>query len=97
MLTITLTPELEKAATERAEQQGTTAELIALDSLRRQLLPAPSASSSPDREGSLADFLGDFVGCLHSSENIPGGAQMSTDSSKKFAKGMMKNRAEGRL
>ena len=96
MLTITLTPELEKAATERAEQQGTTAELIALDSLRRQLLPAPAASS-PNHEGSLADFLGDFIGCLHSSENVPGGAQMSKDSGKKFAQGMMKKRADGRL
>ena len=38
MVTITLTPELEQIASERAKQQGTMPELWALDQLN-QLLP----------------------------------------------------------
>ena len=95
MITITLPPELERAVTERAQQQGTTPELVALDTLRQQLLPV--APSPPVEGQTLADFLGEFIGCIHSSERVPGGAQMSVDTGKKFAAGMVKKRQEGRL
>ena len=94
MITITLPRELEKLVTEQALQQGTTPELLILEELRQHF--APSVAASPEH-ASLADYLGDFVGCIHSSEVIPGGAQMSTDSSKKFAEGMVKKRRDGRL
>ena len=94
MVTITLPPELEQTVTERARQQGTTPQLLVLDELRIRFSPTPP----PAREGeTLADFLGDFIGCIHSGEAVPGGAQMSTDSGKKFASGMIKKRQEGKL
>lgn len=96
MITITLPPELEQTVTEQAQQQGTTPELLALDKLREIFAPVPE--TSPAVPGvTLADFLGDFIGSIHSSENVPGGAQMSTDSGKKFAEGMQKKRQEGKL
>jgi hypothetical protein len=94
MITITLPPELEKTVSEKAEQQGTTPELLVLDELRLRFSPEKPELGS---EGTLADFLGDFIGCIHSSEVVPGGAQMSTDSGKKFAAGMVKKRREGKL
>ena len=94
MITITLTPDLEKVVAERAKAQGTTPELIALDSLRKQFL---TVESDIEAQGSLADFLGDFIGCLHSSEVVPGGANTSVDIGKKFTAGMVKKRQAGRL
>jgi hypothetical protein len=95
MVTITLTPELEKVVIEQAQQQGTTPELLALDKLNEQFLSRPPAASS--EEGNLADYLGDFIGCLDSGELVPGGARMSENIGEKFAEGMMQKRNEGRL
>lgn len=94
MITITLPPELERMVSEQAQQQGTTPELLVLEELRLRFSPSPPPVS---QEGTLADYLGDFIGSIHSSEVIPGGAQMSTQSGKKFAAGMVKKREEGKL
>lgn len=93
-MTITLPPELERAVAERARAQGTTPQLLALDELRRSF---PPVSSPAPEQGNLAEFLGDFIGCLHSGEEVPGGAQMSTDSGKKFGAILAKKRREGKL
>ena len=44
------------------------------------------------RPETLADFmeLDTFIGAVNSSEDVPGGADMSVDSSKKFAEGLLK-------
>lgn len=94
MLTITLPPELERTVTEQAQRQGTTPQLLVLDELRHRFAPA---HSTPPVGGNLADFLGEFVGCIHSGDQIPGGAQMSTVTGSKFAAGMVKKRQEGQL
>ena len=94
MVTITLPPELEQTVTELAKQQGTTPQLLVLDELRLRFAPPPLSVVEGE---SLADFLGDFIGCIHSGEVVPGGAQMSTDSGKKFAAGMVGKRREGKL
>ena len=74
MVTITLPPELEQTISEVANEQGTTAELLVLDALRMRFSrvrpPIP-------QDGTLADYQGEFIGCIHSSEFVPGGAQMS--------------------
>ena len=44
-----------------------------------------------ETQGTLADFLQEHIGILHSSEHVPGGARMSVDSSKKFAAGLLKH------
>lgn len=94
MVTIILPPELEQTVIEKARQQGTSPELLILDELRQRFSPA---LPSPPAEGTLVDFSGEFIGCIHSSEVVPGGAQMATDSGKKFAAGMVKKRWENKL
>lgn len=101
MTTITLPPEIETPLAEEAQRQGTTTELLTLDKLRALVSPTSPAETERQadvHEGeTLADFLADFIGVLHSSEYVPGGAQMSVDSGKKFTEGMVKKRKEGHL
>lgn len=101
MTTITLPPEIERPLAEEAQRQGTTTELLTPDKLRALVAPeqapehdAPPAGKQPEN---LAEYLGDFIGMFDSGEHIPGGAQMSKDSGKKFAAGMVKKREEGHL
>ena len=100
MVTITLPPELERVVTERAKRQGITPELWTLDKLSQSLQaelavkPAPEPASEG---GSMLDFFAGYVGVLHSNEFVPGGAQMSQDTGRKFAEGMLKKRQEGKL
>jgi len=77
-MNITLSPEIERALEEQAREQGTTPEQLALESLHRQFVAPTESKPGPTFEGSLADFLGDLIGSLNSSEHVPGGAQMST-------------------
>ena len=51
-----------------------------------------AAKGEKKRPETLADFmeLDTFIGAVNSSENVPGGANMSVDSSKKFAEGLLK-------
>lgn len=96
MATITLPPVLERAMTQEAERQGTSLEMLALDKLNAAFLPKMPAE--PPVEGAtLADFLGDFIGCLDSGEHIPGGARMSENVGEKFAQGMEEKRKTGKL
>ena len=94
MVTITLPPELEQPIIEQARRRGTTPELLTLDVLHREFLP-PSPPTA--NEGTLADFLGDFIGCLDSGEIVPGGARMSENVGEKFAEGMVEKRRAGHL
>jgi hypothetical protein len=100
VVTITLPPEMERVVTAGAKRQGTTPELWALEKLNRslQVEAAMEPASDPASEGgSMLDFFGGYVGVLHSSEFVPGGAHMSQDTGHKFAKGMLKKRQEGKL
>ena len=94
---ITLPPDIEQVLVEQARKQGTTPELLALDSLRARFMPSLSPEETTEAEGTLTDFLGTHIGILHSSEHLPGGARMSEDTGKKFAAGMIKKRQQGRL
>ena len=100
MITITLPQELEQEVRKLAHRQGTTPELWTLDKLRQSLRseligePAPE-DASPD--GTMLDFFAEFIGVIHSSEFVPGGAQMSLDTGRKFADGMLKKRQAGKL
>lgn len=93
---INLTPEIEAALIEQARQLGTTPELLALDSLRERFVP-PSEAEATEPEGTLADFLADHIGVLHSSEFVPDGAGMSEDCGRKFSVGMKKKQDKNRL
>jgi|FLYL01.1.fsa_nt_gi hypothetical protein len=91
---ITLTPEIERALLERARRQGTTVERLALDSLREQFVTSSPSTSTTD---TLADFLKDHLGVLHSSESTPDGARWSEADGSAFAKGLLEKRRQGRL
>src|SRR2546425_9511715 len=69
---ITLPPDIEQILAEEARQRGTTAELLALESLRQRFVPQSGQGAPADGHGTLADFLSAHIGVLHSSEEIPG-------------------------
>jgi hypothetical protein len=96
-MTITLTPDIARVLTEHARRQGTTPERIARECLRERFLPSIMTEIPPTDQGTLADLLADHIGVISSSEHVPGGAQMSENTGKKFSAGLMKKRQEGRL
>ena len=89
---ITLPHDIEQALVEHARKHGTTPELLVLNSMRERFLPSLVRDRPAEGEGTLADFLGEHSGVLHSSEHIPSGARMSEDTGNKFAAGMVKKR-----
>lgn len=91
---ITLTPEIEGALVEQADQRGTTPEHLALETLRERFVK-PVEQELPGGAETLADLLNGYIGVLHSAERVPGGARMSEDTGHKFAKGMIKKREQG--
>lgn len=83
---ITLTPEIEGALVEQADQQGTTPEHFALETLRERFVK-PVEQELPGGAETLADLLDGYVGVLHSAERVPGGAQMSEDTGRNIRRG----------
>ena len=94
---IAVPPEIERALVEEARRLGTTPELLAVDSLREKFMLSETEGQLMEGYGSLADFLSDHIGVLHSGEFVTGGARMSEESGKKFTAGMLKKRQQGRL
>lgn len=94
---IAVPSELEHVLIAEAQRLGTTPESLAVDSLRERFASSTLSEVSPTNQATLADFLGEAIGSLHSSEIVPGGAQMSAGSGKKFAAGMLKKRQQRRL
>ena len=94
---ITLPPDIEQALMEEANKRGTTAELLALDSLRARFAPRATADTAAGGYSTLADFLTGHIGVLHSSEQIPGGARMSEAGGEQFTAGLLKKRQQGHL
>jgi hypothetical protein len=94
-MTITLTPEIERALTARANQQGTTPELLVLHDL--QELYADTAVPDPFEGKSLADVLAGHIGTIRSSEHT--GVEVSHLSTDKesFPDYLVEKRKQGRL
>jgi hypothetical protein len=84
MTSITLPPDLEGRLTEEASRRGTTAELLALEGLRRLFPPnaAPAGSS-----GTLFDFLAGYVGTVTGTVE-----PLSEDCGRRFAEGLAQAR-----
>ena len=74
MLTIQLPPDLERALNENALAQGTTPELLIVENLRARFMPSQEPKG-PIVGETMADFLGEFIGCIDSREFVPGGAR----------------------
>jgi hypothetical protein len=95
-MTLTLTPDIESALEQYAKKIGTTPELLALKVLEERLLVSrEEMGTSPGLNGqTLFEFLSGHLGVLSSSENVPGGAQLSENSGKKFAALMKQKRQQ---
>ena len=85
MTTITLTPELETALSQRAKTQGTTPELLALDSLRQSFIMPEIIDAGPEEDTgeTLYDFLKDYVGTVAGSTEA-----FSEKGGERFAQGL---------
>src|SRR5690242_11647518 len=94
-MTITLPPELKQVIEDQAQKQGTTPELLVVDGLRGLFMPVPTPA--PPSEGlTMADFFTGYVGGLHSSEFVPGGAHLSEDTGRKFKELLLKKHRKGK-
>lgn len=98
-MTIIVTPAVHEELARRAREQGTTPDLLA-DVYLRERLAVEEKGEAPPAHGAprnLAERLKGYVGVLHSSEHVPGGAQMSERTGEKFAKILRERREQGRL
>ncbi len=94
---ITLTPDIESALTEFAQNKGVAPEMLVLELLRERFVSSMPIETATQEKETLADYLSDHIGVLSSSEQKTGGAEMSKECSKKFTMGMIRKRQEGRL
>jgi hypothetical protein len=96
-MNITLTPDIEKALKEYACKQGTTPEALAIHALQERFVSSSETKSIAAEQETLFGYLADYIGVLSSTEHIAGGARMSENCGKRFAKGLIKKRQDGRL
>jgi hypothetical protein len=76
MTAVIIPPELEIALAEEAKRQGTTPELLAVESLRRMYAPA---SEPANNGGTLRDFLQGYIGAI-SGTSVP----LSENTGRRF-------------
>lgn len=93
---INLPPDIEDVLIKRAGKTGTTPEILILDVLREHLSELQeSAEPESSSDITLAEFLGDQIGSLSTSEYVPGGANLSENSGKRFAAALLKKHRQG--
>jgi hypothetical protein len=92
MTTITIPPEIETPLVEAAKRQGTTPELLAVDYLRQRFAAEFPAGAPANGAKNLAEYLEGYIGVIHSSENVPGGARMSENTGKQFTDLLLEER-----
>ncbi len=97
MINIILPPDLEQAVTHQAQRQGTSPELYLLNDLRQRYLAQESPAPPSQEAQSMAEYLGDFVGCIDSREVFPEGSHLSEDSGRKFAELLAEKRRQRKL
>lgn len=95
-MTITLTPEIERALSERAARQGTTPEMLALHDLRGLYLDINEPKGFQDK--TLAEVLAGRVGTVDSSERNGGGpSHLSEKTGERFTEHLVEKHRQGRL
>ena len=92
---ITLPQDIEQELAKHAEQHGTTVEDLAVATLRREF--PPKLPVEEPTEGTLYDFLREFVGIIDTSDIFPDGSRLSENTGRKFAELMFEKRAKGKL
>lgn len=91
MTTITLTPDIEGPLAEEARRQGTTPELLALDSLRKLFAPTMATDKTAGGE-TLFDFLSGYIGTVGGTTEA-----LSENCGQRFAEGMAEKQQRGHL
>jgi hypothetical protein len=101
---ITLPSEIETALSGEAERLGTTPELLAARILHERFedaaIPEDQGEGiTPDKPEpkNLAEFLGDFIGCVDSSHGTGKTSNLSERTGDAFAEILQQKRREGRL
>ena len=91
MTTITLPPDIEGPLAEEAQRRGTTPELLAVDCLRKQFIPATATDKGAERE-TLFDFLSGYIGVVNGTMEA-----LSENCGRRFAEGLAEKQRRGRL
>ena len=90
MVTITLPPDIEGPLAEAARRQGTTPEILALDSLRK--LFARTGAGEPGEGETLFDFLSGHIGTVSGTTEA-----LSENCGERFAQGLAEKQQQGHL
>lgn len=105
-ITITLPEKVELALSSEARRLGTTPELLAAEILHDRLdhsrvsnnsNGASDVASTQPVPNNLAEFLGEFVGCVDSSRGTDRKSNLSERTGEAFAEILEQKRREGRL
>ena len=91
MTTIILPADVEGPLLEEARRQGTTPELLAIDSLRKLFAPPP-AEGTPAPGETLFDLLADCIGTVSGITEA-----LSENCGQRFAQGMREKQQRGHL
>ena len=97
MLEIELTPEIERALTTRASQQGMTPEQLALHDLTKLYAEAETDKPDPFEGKTLADVLAGHIGTIRSSEYTGIKISHLSEDEDSFADYLVEKRQQGRL
>lgn len=89
MTTITLPPDIEGPLAEEAQRRGTTPELLAVDCLRKQFVPA---TDKPTESETLFDFLSGYMGAVSGTTEA-----LSENCGQRFAESLAEKQRRGRL
>ena len=88
-MAIVLSPELERAVTDRALQQGTTPELLIRSLLNENYLNEPPVPTNEEGKSS-AEMFAEYIGSIDSSDVFPEGSDLSQDTGRKFKELMLR-------
>ena len=86
MTTITLPPDIELPLVEEARRQGTTAEQLAIDSLRKLFTPEPKTGEA------LFDLLNGYIGTVNGTTEA-----LSENCGQHFTDGLLEKQQRGHL
>jgi len=94
---ILLKSDIEAVLTEHARTRGVHPETLALRVLRKYFFPSTTGGDMKEKKETLADYLGEHIGVIASSEHLPDKSSLSEDCGKKFAKSLSEKRGQGKL
>ena len=94
ILEIELTPEMERALTARASQQGITPEQLALHDLTKLYAEAEADKPNPFEGKTLADVLAGHIGRIDSRKNNGGQTSYLSEDEESFTDSLVEKRKQ---